>query len=100
MHKHVAGFRFYEELNYFLPKQKRKKMVAYEFIGKPSVKDAIEAMGVPHTEIPRGGILITESCRRGWSGSRPWPGKWPGVGLQRSLCRTWCAGSGAAIGTP
>jgi uncharacterized protein len=46
-----ASFRFYEELNDFLPPDKRKQTLAYAFLGKPSVKDAIEAQGVPHTEI-------------------------------------------------
>ena len=44
-------FRFYEELNDFLPPEQRKKAFAYEFTGTPSVKDAIEAIGVPHTEV-------------------------------------------------
>ena len=46
-----AKFRFYEELNDFLPENKRKKDFIYEFSGKPSIKDAIEALGVPHTEV-------------------------------------------------
>jgi uncharacterized protein with PIN domain len=46
-----ALFRFYEELNDFLPKQLRKTAFHYDFNGRPSVKDAIEAIGVPHTEI-------------------------------------------------
>jgi uncharacterized protein with PIN domain len=47
----LAYFRFYEELNEFLPKEKRKVSFLYEFLGKPSVKDAIEALGVPHVEV-------------------------------------------------
>jgi uncharacterized protein with PIN domain len=47
----VAEFRFYEELNDFLPKDKRKSAFSYKFTGTPSVKDTIEAIGVPHTEI-------------------------------------------------
>jgi len=46
-----ASFRFYEELNDFLPESKRKVSFPYEFEGRPSVKDAIEAIGVPHTEV-------------------------------------------------
>ena len=46
-----AHFRFYEELNDFLPAVKKKILFSYEFQGKPSVKDAIEALGVPHTEV-------------------------------------------------
>lgn len=43
--------RFYEELNDFLPPNKRKKQFAHHFYGEPSVKDLIESLGVPHTEI-------------------------------------------------
>lgn len=44
-------FRFYEELNDFLPPARRKRAFAYRFRGTPAVKDAIEALGVPHTEV-------------------------------------------------
>ncbi|GAB3521188.1 Mut7-C RNAse domain-containing protein [Photobacterium alginatilyticum] len=47
----VSYFRFYEELNDFLPQQLRKHLFSYSYIGKPSVKDTVEAIGVPHTEI-------------------------------------------------
>jgi len=43
--------RFYEELNDFLPKEKKKARFGYKFFGKESVKDLIEAIGVPHTEV-------------------------------------------------
>jgi uncharacterized protein with PIN domain len=46
-----ATFRFYEELNDFLPLQKRNHTLTYSFFGKPSIKDAIEAQGIPHTEV-------------------------------------------------
>jgi len=46
-----ATFRFYEELNDFLPIDKKKKVFSYNFEGNPSIKDAVEAIGVPHTEI-------------------------------------------------
>lgn len=46
-----AEFRFYEELNAFLAPALRKRAFAYAFDGTPSVKDAIEAIGVPHTEV-------------------------------------------------
>jgi len=46
-----ASFRFYQELNDFLPRQQRGKAFDYAFYGKPSVKDAVEAIGVPHPEI-------------------------------------------------
>lgn len=43
--------RFYAELNDFLPDDKRQREFAYSFVGTPSVKDMIEAVGVPHTEV-------------------------------------------------
>lgn len=43
--------RFYEELNDFLPPEKKKVRFNYEFSGRESVKDLIEAIGVPHTEV-------------------------------------------------
>lgn len=43
--------RFYEELNDFLPPQKRKTTFAHELTRRTSVKDLIESFGVPHTEI-------------------------------------------------
>src|SRR4051794_1820830 len=46
-----AEFRFYEELNDFLAPPRRKQAFVYAFSGTPSVKDAIEAIGVPHTEV-------------------------------------------------
>jgi uncharacterized protein with PIN domain len=46
-----ATFRFYEELNDFLPPARRKQAFRHEFEGSPSVKDVIEAIGVPHTEV-------------------------------------------------
>jgi uncharacterized protein with PIN domain len=46
-----AHFRFYEELNEFLPQTRRKTEFVYEFNGAPSVKDAVEAIGVPHVEV-------------------------------------------------
>ena len=44
-------FRFYEELNDFLPPNRRKFAFDYAFNGTPSVKDSIEAIGVPHPEV-------------------------------------------------
>ncbi len=46
-----ATFRFYAELNDFLPPQKRYIAFAHPFEGRPSVKDLIETLGVPHTEV-------------------------------------------------
>jgi uncharacterized protein with PIN domain len=43
--------RFYAELNDFLPPDRRQRSFTHEFTGTPSVKDTIEAIGVPHTEV-------------------------------------------------
>lgn len=47
----TAWFRFYAELNDFLDPEKRQKEFLYRFNGSPAVKDAIEALGVPHPEV-------------------------------------------------
>ncbi len=47
----TATFRFYEELNNFLPEERRKVDFIYSFDRKASIKDCIESMGVPHTEV-------------------------------------------------
>ena len=46
-----AEFRFYEELNDFLAPERRKRDFHYEFARAATVKNAIEALGVPHTEV-------------------------------------------------
>jgi len=46
-----AHFRFYAELNDFLPPGRRSVAFAREFELSASVKDMIEALGVPHPEI-------------------------------------------------
>jgi uncharacterized protein len=47
----TAAFRFYEELNDFLPEARRKRDFPIEVDRGRSVKDAIESAGVPHTEV-------------------------------------------------
>lgn len=47
----VAIFRFYEELNDFLAPEHRKVEFAYTCARAATVKNAIEAIGVPHTEV-------------------------------------------------
>lgn len=44
-------FRFYEELNDLLPENRRKRDFAVPLAGRRSVKDAIESLNVPHTEV-------------------------------------------------
>lgn len=47
----IATFRFYAELNDFLAPHLRHRSFEHEFEGTPSVKDRIESLGVPHTEV-------------------------------------------------
>lgn len=49
--KWSAWFRAYQELNDFLPEGDRKQWFIYRFNGSPSIKDAVEAAGIPHTEV-------------------------------------------------
>ncbi len=46
-----AELRFYAELNDFLPPERRMVPLARTFEGRPAVKDVIEALGVPRTEV-------------------------------------------------
>ena len=47
----AAFVRFYGELNDFLPPGRRGRMLVHRFDVSPSIKDAIESLGVPHPEI-------------------------------------------------
>lgn len=58
--EHAATFRFYEELNDFLPPERARREHVYRFEGHPSVKNAIESQGVPHTEVD---LILVD----GWS---------------------------------
>jgi len=46
-----ALFRFYAELNDFLPAARRQVDIVYALNGPVAVKHSIEALGVPHTEV-------------------------------------------------
>jgi uncharacterized protein with PIN domain len=46
-----ASVRFYGSLNDFLPAARRQATLVCAFDGRPSVKDFVEALGVPHPEI-------------------------------------------------
>jgi len=48
--------RFYGCLNDFIPRQRRRRFFGYSVKGHPAVKDAVEALGVPHPEV--GYILL------------------------------------------
>lgn len=47
----VASFRFYAELNDFLPPGRRQATFGHRVAAQTAVKDAVESLGVPHTEI-------------------------------------------------
>ena len=47
----MLTLRFYEELNDFLPPERRKRAFAVPFELPRSVKDLIESVGVPHVEV-------------------------------------------------
>jgi uncharacterized protein len=60
-----ATFRFYAELNDFLPPERRHRQFKRAFQGRVAVKDMIEALGVPHTEVDL--IVVNgESMDFGW----------------------------------
>ncbi|HZH73247.1 MAG TPA: Mut7-C RNAse domain-containing protein [Mariniphaga sp.] len=47
----TSTFRFYEELNDHLPKKWKKQSFEYAYKGHPSIKNTIQALGVPHSEV-------------------------------------------------
>src|SRR5215469_14976015 len=53
-----AVFRFHGELNDFLPTNRRENAFPHRFLLPASVKDMIEALGVPHTEVDS--ILVND----------------------------------------
>jgi uncharacterized protein len=46
-----ARFRFVGELNDHLARERRDRWFDHDFSGAPSLKDTIEALGVPHPEV-------------------------------------------------
>lgn len=53
----MATVRSYAELNGLLPPERRQRPLGVAWPGKPSVKDVIEPMGVPHTEV---GLVVMD----------------------------------------
>ena len=47
----MTTFRFYEELNDFLPPERRQREFDCHCAETATVKHMIEALGVPHTEV-------------------------------------------------
>jgi len=54
-----VNFRFYEELNDFLPLERRKRDFTIPYRAQNSIKDMIESVGVPHTEVDFSYIVQT-----------------------------------------
>jgi uncharacterized protein with PIN domain len=48
---HRAEFRFYADLNDFLEPSRKGQWSTYRFAEPPGIKDPIEALGVPHTDV-------------------------------------------------
>jgi uncharacterized protein len=51
-------FRLYAELNDFLPPERRMAAIPHAVFLPASVKDVIESLGVPHTEV---GLILVNS---------------------------------------
>ena len=51
MRSNYTYFRFYGSLNDFLPLGRKQQEFTYQVKGNPSIKDTIEALGVPHPEV-------------------------------------------------
>jgi len=61
---HSVTFRFYADLNDFLQERQQGNSLTYEFNGHPAVKDAIEALGVPHPEVE---LILVNGVSAGFS---------------------------------
>ncbi|HWJ27496.1 MAG TPA: Mut7-C RNAse domain-containing protein [Flavisolibacter sp.] len=57
-------FNFHGSLNDFLRQRERLKPVSYAFHWNPSVKDAIEAIGIPHVEV---GLIEIDQSKSNFS---------------------------------
>lgn len=56
--------RFYAELNDFLPPERMQRTFEHSFSGQPAVKDLIESLGVPHTEVD---LILINGASAGFS---------------------------------
>jgi uncharacterized protein with PIN domain len=56
--------RFYAELNDFLPLDQRQVAFKHSFLGHPAIKDVIESLGVPHTEVA---LILVDGDSAGFS---------------------------------
>lgn len=60
---YTAAIRFEGSLNDFLRLAKKDTWIRYSFSGTPAVKDAIEAIGVPHPEVRE---VVVNGTRVNW----------------------------------
>ena len=60
----TCWFRFYAQLNDFLPADRRGRPIAASYAIPPSVKDAIERLGVPHVEVD---WILVNGCPEGFA---------------------------------
>ena len=59
-----AFFRFFGQLNDFLPRDQREQSIPVDFRGDQSIKHLAEALGVPHPEIGRVQVNGQEAALR------------------------------------
>lgn len=59
-----ARFIFHGELNFFLARQHKNQPIDYAFNRRASVKDMVEALGVPHPEVQ---FLLVNDRSVGWN---------------------------------
>lgn len=57
----LVRLRFYAELNDFLSPERRQVTMEHRFTNRPSLKDLIESVGIPHTEVDL--ILVNGESR-------------------------------------
>jgi len=58
-----AHFRFFGHLETLLIRSYREEPINYRFKERPGVKDPIEAMGIPHTEVD---VILANGCSVGF----------------------------------
>ncbi|MEH6471793.1 MAG: Mut7-C RNAse domain-containing protein [Halopseudomonas sp.] len=56
---HRSEFRFYGQLNDFLPAARRQRCFSFGYSRTPSVRDTIQAQGVPHPEVK---LILVDGC--------------------------------------
>ena len=59
-----AHFTFHGALNYFLPRRQKNKTITHEFEWRSSIKDMIESIAPPHTEIE---LVVVNGFSVDWS---------------------------------